>query len=431
MNSRSVWVFLHRLASQVGIPAKPSNPQIAGSDNSDSTPGPTARKSQQILSRGKRCVYFVGILVALIPLALPFTPLAGSEYRYSAASIISHIPAATVAAVMMWCLIRGKYLHLVETVLWVSCAAFMLWWDVMGLVQPIDTNYVGAGRNILLIMACFFLALSMPGKRSWGVIGLLYTTHMSLLWARLLSEPWGASQAYHLVDSTLSTLVVLLVISIPLYHAAVNASNSAEDAMRVEASTDHLTELPNRRWLMQRMATKPPAFIALLDLDNFKDINDAHGHATGDRVLKNTASALASALADCGTVGRWGGEEFLVLLDTETLDEAAHALARAQECVDQESQNLIVTFSAGIAAVGPDGDLDAALSQADKLMYHIKRFGKNGVATTEGSYYRDQGSTPLTSDRMVSSPSCLNVRPAVPNQSSPQDGSPAEHGESR
>lgn len=357
-------------------------------------PGQTSpRESQLIVSRGKRRVYLVGILITLFPLALPFTPLAKEEFRYTTQTLISHFPAIAVISGLLYCIWRGKYLHLVENILWVTCAIFTLWWDIVGLNATYDYDYVGAGRNTLLIICCFLIALSMRGVRSWVAIGTLYTTHMVLLWTRLLREPWGDNHAYHLVDSTLSTLIILLIVSVPLYHAAMTASNSAEDAMRVEASTDRLTSLPNRRWLMDRLTTTPPKYVALLDLDDFKLINDLHGHATGDQVLKVTAKTLADSLSDCGQVGRWGGEEFLVLLDVPSLSAAADELVQAQAAVRAQPGDVDVTFSVGVSAVGPNGDIDAALSQADKLMYHIKRFGKNGVATADGSHFNDSSRT--------------------------------------
>lgn len=347
------------------------------------------RTSSNIVSRGKRGVYLFGIILAMFPLAMPFTPLASEEYRYTTATLVSHIPMMAMGLAMAAAIIRGKYLHAIEHVLWVSCVSFTLFWDVVALTSTYDYNYVGAGKNTLLIIACFMIALTLPGKKSLVLIAGLYVVHMSLLWTRLLRESWHDLHLYHLVDSTLTTMVLLLIVSVPLYQAAVSASDSAREVMRIEATTDHLTGLPNRRWLMDRLNSSPPPYIALLDLDNFKQINDTHGHAMGDEVLKTTASTLADAFSMVGHVGRWGGEEFLVLVDASSLEEATAAMIRAQERVAEQPGELDVTFSVGLTAV--DSDSDAALSRADKLMYRIKRSGKNGVATVDGSSYRAEG----------------------------------------
>lgn len=345
--------------------------------------GRSSRKhtSSRILSEGKRWVYIVGVLVSLIPLVLPFTAVAEGEMRASAASIIAHVPALAIAFSLLVCLIRRKLLHLVETVLWVSCAAFALWWDIVGLGGVYSLNYVGAGRHSLMIIACFLIALSVPAPRAWVFMGTFYTVHMALLWVRILKEPWSEAHGYHLVDSSLSTLIMLLVASVPLYQAAVNASNTAADSHQLEASTDHLTQLPNRRWLMSYLEQQPATCVALLDLDDFKKINDTLGHAAGDEVLKSAAQALNDAVGDQGVVGRWGGEEFLIVFTESNLAESVSAVERALTAVKSAQSPKSITCSAGVAELGANQSLDAALSQADKYLYLRKRYGKDGLCS--------------------------------------------------
>ncbi|MFN3433485.1 MAG: diguanylate cyclase domain-containing protein [Sphingomonas sp.] len=164
-----------------------------------------------------------------------------------------------------------------------------------------------------------------------------------------------------------------------------------------EADEDHLTGLPNRRSFDARLhagageVAAHPRCVALCDIDDFKRINDQHGHDTGDRVLKLVARQLATALGGDVLVARHGGEEFACLFEGATLDAACAALDDVREAlaarllVNQATGDGIgrVTVSAGVAAVGADPA--AAMRAADAALYAAKHAGKNRVMAAEAS----------------------------------------------
>jgi diguanylate cyclase len=161
------------------------------------------------------------------------------------------------------------------------------------------------------------------------------------------------------------------------------------------AETDPLTGLANRRAFQARLdkamvqakAEDTPLSVAFCDIDFFKKINDNHGHDTGDRILKMVAEALAEGVGEDAFVGRFGGEEFLVLFDGIM---ARRAAMRIDEIRDELSgRHLVskttgeplgtVTFSAGVAQLRPgenDGDM---LKRADEALYGAKNGGRNRV----------------------------------------------------
>ena len=165
------------------------------------------------------------------------------------------------------------------------------------------------------------------------------------------------------------------------------------EAQRV-ADVDPLTELPNRRAFkrdldaaIERVRGHGRLSVAFIDVDHFKRINDGFCHEAGDRVLRFVATLLARQFADIGTVGRFGGEEFVVMLPDLTLRDAIDAVdaARAQLA----SRNLhsaadgasigTVTFSAGVTALR-DGDGTAELlRRADEALYRAKEAGRDRV----------------------------------------------------
>ncbi len=155
------------------------------------------------------------------------------------------------------------------------------------------------------------------------------------------------------------------------------------------ATRDELTRLHNRRHLTELIAiearqherTSSTMCIALLDIDLFKSINDRYGHAAGDLVLQRFAAVAQEALRGSDLIGRWGGEEFLVLLPDTSLAEAEIALQRLHQRLAEETIEAIggqrVTFSGGLTAWLPGEALEATTERADQAMYAAKTDGRN------------------------------------------------------
>jgi diguanylate cyclase len=157
-----------------------------------------------------------------------------------------------------------------------------------------------------------------------------------------------------------------------------------------EVSTDALTQVANRRGLQQAFATesaraeRDDALLAvgLIDIDNFKKLNDSLGHAAGDTALKSLAAAVRERLRPVDTVARFGGEEFVVLLPALPADEAQQVLTRLQRSLSaalfmHDGREVLVTFSAGVTAWRRGEPLERALERADEALCEAKRTGKN------------------------------------------------------
>lgn len=155
---------------------------------------------------------------------------------------------------------------------------------------------------------------------------------------------------------------------------------------------DQLTGSLNRRGLddiFEREADRAdrrgtPLCAAMLDLDNFKKLNDTHGHAAGDVALVHLVRIVKQTLRSIDVIARYGGEEFLIVMPETTLDEAAAAMARVQRELTTHfftanDQRLFITFSAGVALRSPRETQDAVVKRADKAMYEAKKSGKNRV----------------------------------------------------
>ena len=158
--------------------------------------------------------------------------------------------------------------------------------------------------------------------------------------------------------------------------------------------TDELTQLPNRRALMQRLddeVTRVQRYgcsltLAIIDLDEFKPINDTFGHNAGDAVLRYFAETALAMCRHHDTVARYGGEEFAVLMPNTELDGALCALKKIQNevggslCRLEDGLEISVpTFSAGVALYSPGETPEELIKRADTAMYRAKRSGRNRI----------------------------------------------------
>ena len=157
-----------------------------------------------------------------------------------------------------------------------------------------------------------------------------------------------------------------------------------------QAKTDELTGALNRRGLLQQIEAvhasalqgKAGYALMMVDVDHFKAINDQHGHAEGDHVLQGVSASLRAALRNDDLVGRWGGEEFCVLLPHTVLRDAEQLAQRVATRVAASGSSIRVTVSIGVSEYRPgDGDLRAVMRRADDALYEAKETGRNRVVT--------------------------------------------------
>lgn len=167
------------------------------------------------------------------------------------------------------------------------------------------------------------------------------------------------------------------------------------DQTRLEelAATDALTGLANRKQIMSNLVLQIEGFrrygvsfaLLVLDIDFFKKINDTHGHLAGDSVLQEVAEILRTLLRRLDTAGRYGGEEFMILLDTTDLDQAVLTAERIRQSVEEHvfawrEQALRITVSIGVGAISvADDAADSLIARVDAALYRAKTEGRNRI----------------------------------------------------
>jgi diguanylate cyclase len=169
---------------------------------------------------------------------------------------------------------------------------------------------------------------------------------------------------------------------------------------REEASIDGLTRIANRAsfdkalhsWIAAHNTAKKPFILALLDLDNFKAINDKHGHQVGDRVLHSAAQWFRKCVRSNDFLARFGGEEFAILLSDATIEQAykkfsslleSMAMASYKYNVAGDMATVSFTVSCGVAEFVPEENAEALVRRTDAALYEAKRTGKNRVVLAE------------------------------------------------
>jgi diguanylate cyclase (GGDEF)-like protein len=177
----------------------------------------------------------------------------------------------------------------------------------------------------------------------------------------------------------LGNLICVLVV-LRMFALAAEAARRAQEELRVQATTDALTGLANRMSITATLAAsleRETTAVMFVDLDGFKEVNDRLGHERGDAVLIEAAGRIATSLDGTGTVGRLGGDEFLVVLPPLPGDELLTTADRILRALQQPwYEGGSITASIGIATASPHESADHLLDRADSAMYDAKACGR-------------------------------------------------------
>jgi diguanylate cyclase len=256
-----------------------------------------------------------------------------------------------------------------------------------------------AATGLLVVMASHvvYSMFMMRPRQVWLLVGATLAGLALTMFA--CHQLWPARYAWPVqVSGLLYALVVMPLIAV-LAHRITRMTTQLK-AQRAElqaalarlqelATRDELTRTHNRRHMtellheqqVQHRRLGTPMALALIDIDLFKTVNDRHGHAAGDEVLRSFAALVREHLRAHDLLARWGGEEFLVLLPHTPRADARHALDRLQEklaaaCLGAMPHGLSISFSAGVVELAHEERLEAAIERADQAMYRAKTLGR-------------------------------------------------------
>jgi diguanylate cyclase (GGDEF)-like protein len=231
-------------------------------------------------------------------------------------------------------------------------------------------------------------------NRLWSIIVICvaYLVYSSL--ADLIPQYWENIGLRPLSRSIL-TLGMLFILLICLSGLAIS------DKMNSLITREELTGLFNRAYIRQRLEEEyyrtkrydHPLSLMMIDLDNFKALNDRYGHAAGDHLLRYFSHLVADTLRPSDIAARYGGEEFLVILPETAREEALEVAERLRKKIslypfriDSRKEDVQFTISIGISSHPDNGQsADDLITQADMALYEAKKEGKNKVAFHSGN----------------------------------------------
>ena len=229
-----------------------------------------------------------------------------------------------------------------------------------------------------------FMLFYLAGRRGGlFLVTLAFIAIASIYWAYpLLDRPPRVPYAHFLQ----LLLAYATAAALAYYQEAIRARH--EELLTSLSERDFLTGLDNRRGflgkavplLAQAKRLQQPFCIVLIDLDDFKQINDNHGHETGDASLRSAAEIIRSNSRAYDLVARWGGEEFILLLP-QCSASGGWSLAEKMRCAlsEQPQPHGRLTASMGLAVYDGEATLDALIARADRQLYKAKENGKNCV----------------------------------------------------
>ncbi|PNY82127.1 GGDEF domain-containing protein [Deinococcus koreensis] len=333
-----------------------------------------------------RAVFPGALLALLIPLLIQRAAPYMTPYDSFAVPVM--LAVFGVLSALVWLRLS---LHLVEPLLLASVNLFLVLRLAFTLAAPQVTSPsaelgVTLPWMMLALFANAWIWLGRPGLLL--NVGTVFAMSLCVLawWPAALPSPERQHLSLTLVQLLLaSATVVTGQLVIARRHASLTLETRRA---RRDADLDSLTTLPNRRALTEQLnlrSARPGGLlaVALIDVDHFKAVNDQYGHARGDDVLKSVGLSLRGQLGNRGVVGRYGGEEFLCLLDVRDEQEARRLCEGLRLRVSaQPLHGVPVTISVGLALCESPVHPLPVLEAADAAMYRAKAQGRNCVQLT-------------------------------------------------
>lgn len=251
------------------------------------------------------------------------------------------------------------------------------------------------GLGLLLFLSIHKLNLLRVSKR-YEVLGLNVSEHNAKLpWVETIEsiiKIMKTGNLNHKIYEERGTEIGLVakffnLLLEMLKQKQVSLLNS-NTKLRSKANIDPLTQLLNRRALMEKLNGRNLYHnnhsVVMIDIDHFKTVNDTFGHAVGDMVLKELANIVKSIIRDNDLFARWGGEEFVIILNTKDLENAEHIADKIREKVASSPFTTVKKITASFGVSSPKSvnqTFDEVLENADKALYQAKKLGRNRVCS--------------------------------------------------
>lgn len=265
---------------------------------------------------------------------------------------------------------------------------------------PVMYILYGGDRIGYMILGIVGVALFLKGRmRTYGTGFLILIDAAIVLWRKLnpdmaFMSMQGDSTVAAVIDFVIAgvSISVMLVMLLNRYEAQQIKLQKLTADLQLMVNLDPLTQLYNRRYLTEYLdeKIKEPEVefaVALLDIDDFKGVNDTYGHIYGDKTLQEFARILKEQIKGAGIAARFGGEEFMLVFDEtdkENINQILGRIATEFERYGIETKEITLSFSAGVENFHNEDRITKLFNAADEKLYHAKHKGKNNVVYEKG-----------------------------------------------
>jgi diguanylate cyclase (GGDEF)-like protein len=269
--------------------------------------------------------------------------------------------------------------------------------------------YAIAGRGqgaalVMLTVALMFGAFGMSRRQAWLIGSYTIAVFAAVMAWRAVSSPAIYPAPVQVVHFAMICIFLVGIVAVAARIGMMRARilvqradlAAAMERLSMLATIDELTGLSNRRCMRDLLEAERERSlrvghswsVAILDIDHFKRINDAHGHAAGDAVLRAMAAVGLATVRRCDSIARWGGEEFVLLLRDVDATGASTVAGRVRQALQHariavDGASLNVTASIGLASHCPGESVEATMCRADRALYAAKAGGRNRVVAEE------------------------------------------------
>jgi len=310
-------------------------------------------------------VFFKKIIIVSLYSCIFFFGLAFYEYYkklYLIAASSSMLIIVLIASIFTRTLITFKYIYDITTF---GIAASLLIWFLYSLLSKKHTEerlvFVSSTLMLLVIAVSDSVLLLISG----GVVSTSIINHVMVF---------------------IFILVMLMNFELHRRNVRITRESSQRSHYYMQSITDHLTGVFNKQYMLTSLEESiPPLSIAMLDLDNFKEINDNYGHQCGDFVLEHVAAKMREEFRDTDFVGRYGGDEFMIILVGCSERNAFDIMNRFRmhlemETLEYDGNEIRITSSVGIVYTSEKVESSKLVKKADEALYRAKHSGRNRVS---------------------------------------------------
>lgn len=345
------------------------------------TTAPSRSHAQATIEREKRRMYSIGLFIALLATIPPTTFVLTQHQEHIMWHVLLNGSVAAINIVLIAVVQRPGMLKWVEPSMTIITLGYVLAWDIINLALHRFPLQEYSGEDPVILIGILLLVFTAPPHLVKRLVLCIFMTHMALKWANAATFPWSTQHVKILTTDLIIGVISVIVVVFATYSELVWKTSRESDRLHYLTHKNVLADLPNRRTILSQLSTEKMMTVMMCDIDGFDQLRRNTGQYCGDVTLLAVAGCLTERFEGSGMVGRWGGEEFIIVANqanpTQALELIEHALADIADL----SQESPVTASAGATVQRPGESLTEMFLRCDALLYLAKQQGGNQVLT--------------------------------------------------